>query len=293
MWSRSRATTTAPPSTSHGPRSRHGADPVWRHIGVYAYRGTALERFVSAPPAALERAEKLEQLRALSLGLRIAAVEVDVVTQAVDRPDDVAVVERALAGSDRGTTARASSSSSSTSTACSPTAASRTSATRSSSSSFDVKDGYGIVALLAAGIEVALLTGRDSPAMRRRAAELGHRARARRGRRQGRELGALPRSSASRSRPSATSATTIPTSRRWPWPGPRPRRPTRARGAGPGHDRADAAGRPRRRARARRPALGSGAEYLSGGLNACTVQLGGASASERARLRASVRGAGT
>ena len=39
--------------------------------------------------------------------------------------------------------------------------------------SFDVKDGHGLVALRAAGIEIALLTGRDSPALRRRAAELG------------------------------------------------------------------------------------------------------------------------
>lgn len=73
-----------------------GADPVWRHIGVYAYRKQALERFVHAAPSLLEQTEKLEQLRALSLGLRIVAVETDVIVHAVDRPADVAIVERAL-----------------------------------------------------------------------------------------------------------------------------------------------------------------------------------------------------
>lgn len=75
----------------------HGADEVWRHIGVYAYRRAALERYVRAPVGHLESSEKLEQLRALSIGLRIAAVEVDATTHAVDRPEDVGVVERLLA----------------------------------------------------------------------------------------------------------------------------------------------------------------------------------------------------
>ncbi|MFM8305441.1 MAG: 3-deoxy-manno-octulosonate cytidylyltransferase [Actinomycetota bacterium] len=75
----------------------HGADAVWRHIGVYAYRRAALERYVGAPIGYLESSEKLEQLRALSIGLRIAAVEVDATTHAVDRAEDVAVVERLLA----------------------------------------------------------------------------------------------------------------------------------------------------------------------------------------------------
>jgi 3-deoxy-manno-octulosonate cytidylyltransferase (CMP-KDO synthetase) len=78
----------------------HGADPVLRHIGVYAYRRAALEQFVAAPVTTLETQEKLEQLRALALGLRIAAVPVDVHAHAVDRPEDVDVVERLLTARD-------------------------------------------------------------------------------------------------------------------------------------------------------------------------------------------------
>lgn len=73
-----------------------GADPVWRHIGVYGYRRRALEIFVAGVPAGVERAERLEQLRALSLGLRVCAVPVDFVSVAVDRPGDVVAVERLL-----------------------------------------------------------------------------------------------------------------------------------------------------------------------------------------------------
>ncbi len=51
----------------------YGAGPVWRHIGVYGYRRAALERYNAAPPSPLEQREKLEQLRALELGLQIRA----------------------------------------------------------------------------------------------------------------------------------------------------------------------------------------------------------------------------
>jgi 3-deoxy-manno-octulosonate cytidylyltransferase (CMP-KDO synthetase) len=50
-----------------------GDGPVWRHIGLYGYRRGALDRFAAAPPSPLERREKLEQLRALELGLSIWA----------------------------------------------------------------------------------------------------------------------------------------------------------------------------------------------------------------------------
>src|SRR5215510_8937126 len=48
-----------------------GEGPLYHHIGLYAYRRAALERFVSLPPSALEQREKLEQLRALEAGMRI------------------------------------------------------------------------------------------------------------------------------------------------------------------------------------------------------------------------------
>ena len=70
----------------------------YRHIGVYAYRPSALERFVALPPSALERAEQLEQLRMLDAGMRIACVETDYDGIAVDTAEDVMRVEALLAG---------------------------------------------------------------------------------------------------------------------------------------------------------------------------------------------------
>lgn len=66
-----------------------GDGPHYHHIGLYAYRRSALERFVSLPPSPLERREKLEQLRALEAGMRIDAVLVDTVPLGVDTPADL------------------------------------------------------------------------------------------------------------------------------------------------------------------------------------------------------------
>ena len=77
-------------------RSRlYGEGPVWRHIGVYGYRREALARFTAAPPSLLERREKLEQLRALELGLRIDAAVVDAAPISVDTPADLEAARRA------------------------------------------------------------------------------------------------------------------------------------------------------------------------------------------------------
>ena len=57
----------------------HGDGPLYHHFGMYAYRRSALERFVSLPPSALEQREKLEQLRALEDGMRIDVALVDTV----------------------------------------------------------------------------------------------------------------------------------------------------------------------------------------------------------------------
>ena len=74
-----------------------GDAPVWRHIGLYGYRRAALERFCAAPPSPLERREKLEQLRALEMGLQIWAAVIDEAPLSVDNPADLAAA-RALAG---------------------------------------------------------------------------------------------------------------------------------------------------------------------------------------------------
>lgn len=74
-----------------------GEGPLYHHIGLYAYRRGALERFVSLPPGVLEQRERLEQLRALEAGMRIDARLVDVVPLGVDTPDDLAEARRRLA----------------------------------------------------------------------------------------------------------------------------------------------------------------------------------------------------
>lgn len=157
-----------------------GTDLVWRHIGVYAYRSEALRRFVMAPAVGLELTERLEQLRAIALGLRISAVPVESQCHAVDRPGDIAVVERLLAGDSSSPGPRWPEQG--------PAAVRLVvldadgvltdgsivyEGDSGQVMTFDVKDGYGIVSLIGAGIGVAILTARDSAALRRRAAELG------------------------------------------------------------------------------------------------------------------------
>ncbi len=71
-----------------------GEGPLWHHIGVYAYRRAALDRFVALPPSPLELRERLEQLRALEAGMVIAAARVPHGPFGVDTPADL---ERARA----------------------------------------------------------------------------------------------------------------------------------------------------------------------------------------------------
>lgn len=67
----------------------YGEGPIWRHVGIYGYRRAALEQFNAAPPSPLERREKLEQLRALELGLSIWAAVADKAPISVDTPADL------------------------------------------------------------------------------------------------------------------------------------------------------------------------------------------------------------
>jgi 3-deoxy-manno-octulosonate cytidylyltransferase (CMP-KDO synthetase) len=71
--------------------------PLYRHIGLYAYQRHALKAFVQAAPSALEQLEKLEQLSALELGLRIDVGLVDSLPHGVDTPEDLAILEQSLA----------------------------------------------------------------------------------------------------------------------------------------------------------------------------------------------------
>ena len=74
-----------------------GDGPRYHHIGLYAYRRAALERFVALPPSPLEQREKLEQLRALEAGMRIDVMIVDTVPRGVDTPADLETARRLLA----------------------------------------------------------------------------------------------------------------------------------------------------------------------------------------------------
>ncbi|MBC8269434.1 MAG: 3-deoxy-manno-octulosonate cytidylyltransferase [Rhodospirillaceae bacterium] len=74
-----------------------GDGPLYHHIGLYAFRRAALERFVGLPPAPLEKRERLEQLRALEAGMRIDAALVDTVPLGVDTPADLQRAREILA----------------------------------------------------------------------------------------------------------------------------------------------------------------------------------------------------
>jgi len=76
----------------------YGDGPLYHHIGLYAFRRAALERFVKLPPSALEKREKLEQLRALEAGMRIDVAIVDTAPLGVDTPDDLARARAMLSG---------------------------------------------------------------------------------------------------------------------------------------------------------------------------------------------------
>jgi len=76
---------------------RGGWPPMYRHIGLYAYRRSALLVLASLEPTPLERAESLEQLRALEHGIRIKTLETQYELCGVDTQEDLEQVRRLLA----------------------------------------------------------------------------------------------------------------------------------------------------------------------------------------------------
>jgi 3-deoxy-manno-octulosonate cytidylyltransferase (CMP-KDO synthetase) len=86
-------------SRSPLPFFRNAVDglPVLRHKGIYAYSRSFLERFVTWPPSPLERAESLEQLRALENGASIKVLITDDTSPGVDTPEQALEIERILA----------------------------------------------------------------------------------------------------------------------------------------------------------------------------------------------------
>ena len=74
----------------------YGDAPIWRHVGIYGYRRAALQRFNAAPPSPLELREKLEQLRALELGLSIWTATAEKAPISVDTPADLEAARAAV-----------------------------------------------------------------------------------------------------------------------------------------------------------------------------------------------------
>lgn len=79
--------------------SRHplsGPGVFLQHVGIYGYRREVLERLTALAPSPLEKAERLEQLRALEEGVRIGVVEMAEPTVGVDTPEDLVAAEAVL-----------------------------------------------------------------------------------------------------------------------------------------------------------------------------------------------------
>ena len=87
-----------PPSAEPQPPSAEPRVPsaeYWQHLGLYAYTRSSLARWVASPPTDLERVERLEQLRALSVGLTIGVARLaEPALPGIDTPDDLARAER-------------------------------------------------------------------------------------------------------------------------------------------------------------------------------------------------------
>ena len=73
-----------------------GDGPLLHHIGLYAYKRLELKKFVAASPSVLEKREKLEQLRALALGMRIEIAIVDTIPLGLDTPEDLEIARQML-----------------------------------------------------------------------------------------------------------------------------------------------------------------------------------------------------
>ena len=78
-------------------RTQKPSADAWRHVGLYVYRRACLLRLAALPQTDLERAEALEQLRALEHGIRIRAVETAYDTIGVDTPADLEKVRQLAA----------------------------------------------------------------------------------------------------------------------------------------------------------------------------------------------------
>lgn len=146
------------------------------HVGIYAYRADALRGFASLPFSPLEQAEKLEQLRFLQAGIAIRVLEVPPMGAGVDTPEDL---ERVCAVIGERRHAAALEKLKHVRLVITDVDGVLTDGGLYYGSDgeclkrFHVRDGLGVRLLQQAGIQVAVLSGRDCPALRRRLADLG------------------------------------------------------------------------------------------------------------------------
>ena len=146
------------------------------HIGIYAYRADALRGFASLPPSPLEQTEKLEQLRFLQAGIPIRVLEVPLMGAGVDTPEDLERV-RAVARERR--RAAALEKLKRVGLVITDVDGVLTDGGLYYGSDgeclkrFHARDGLGVRLLQQAGIQVAVLSGLDCPALRKRLADLG------------------------------------------------------------------------------------------------------------------------
>lgn len=165
-------------SRSSIPYIRNTLEPAcfWGHIGIYAYRAETLRSFTQLPPSPLENLEKLEQLRFLQAGIPIRVLEVPSMDAGVDTPEDLERVCAVIRGRRR---AAALEKLKRVRLVITDVDGVLTDgglyygSTGEELKRFHARDGLGIKLLQKAGIKVAVLSGRDCPALRRRLEELG------------------------------------------------------------------------------------------------------------------------
>ena len=146
------------------------------HVGIYAYRADALRGFASLPFSPLEQAEKLEQLRFLQAGIPVCVLEVPPMGVGVDTPEDL---ERVRAVVKKRRRAEALEKLKRVRLVITDVDGVLTDGglyygpDGECLKRFHARDGLGVKLLQQAGIQVAVLSGRDCPALRRRLADLG------------------------------------------------------------------------------------------------------------------------
>ena len=164
-------------SRSPIPCARDGGEPpYWGHIGIYAYRTDALRAFSTLPPSPLEQAEKLEQLRFLQAGIPVRVLEVPPMGPGVDTMEDL---ERVRAVIRERRQKRAVEKLKDIRLIITDVDGVLTDGglyygpEGESLKRFHARDGLGVRLLQQAGIQLAVLSGRDCPALRRRLKDLG------------------------------------------------------------------------------------------------------------------------